>query len=78
VSKHLSILKQAHLVESRKNGRWVYYARPQGWIPASVRDALEWVDTSLARDPQVRKDAKQIKRIAKIPVEELCRLVDEG
>jgi len=25
VSKHLSILKQAGLVESRKDGKWVYY-----------------------------------------------------
>ena len=25
VSKHMSILKQAHLVETRKEGRWVYY-----------------------------------------------------
>ena len=44
VSKHLSILYQAGLVESRKDGRWIYYrcrermrpsrcARPlTGWI----------------------------------------------
>ena len=25
VSKHMSILKQARLVESRKEGRWMYY-----------------------------------------------------
>ena len=25
VSKHLSILKQARLVESRKEGRWMFY-----------------------------------------------------
>ena len=28
VSKHMSILKQARLVEARKQGRWVYY-RPR-------------------------------------------------
>ena len=29
VSKHMSILRQARLVEARKEGRWVYY-RPAG------------------------------------------------
>ncbi len=30
MSKHLSILYQAGLVDSRKNGRWVYYSLPGG------------------------------------------------
>ncbi len=29
VSRHMSILRQAGLVESRKTGRWVYYRRPE-------------------------------------------------
>ena len=28
VSKHLSILRQARLVDDRKEGRWMYYCRP--------------------------------------------------
>ena len=27
ISKHMSILKQARLVDSRKQGRWIYYRR---------------------------------------------------
>ena len=30
VSKHLSILSAADLVDSRKDGRWAYYRLPQG------------------------------------------------
>ena len=30
VSKHLSLLSEADLVEVRKDGRWAYYRLPQG------------------------------------------------
>ena len=37
VSKHLSILYQAGLVEARKEGRWMYYRLPGKEAPASVQ-----------------------------------------
>jgi DNA-binding transcriptional ArsR family regulator len=72
VSKHLSILEQARLVERRKDGRWVYYCRPAERSPEAVGDALRWLDTSLAKDPAAHQDTKRLKEILKIPVEELC------
>jgi DNA-binding transcriptional ArsR family regulator len=74
VSKHVSILRQAGLVASRKDGRWVYYRRPERPIPNVVRGALRWVDASLAGDREVRTDERRLKRILRIPVEELCRM----
>ena len=41
VSKHLSILFQAGLVESRKKDRWIYYQLPGKNAPAAVRAALD-------------------------------------
>jgi len=32
VSKHMAILKQAHLVEGQKNGRWIYKPLSRGAI----------------------------------------------
>ncbi|MDH3216850.1 MAG: metalloregulator ArsR/SmtB family transcription factor [Candidatus Krumholzibacteria bacterium] len=72
VSKHMSLLEQARLVERRKNGRWVYYRRPQGKVHKEASEALRWLDESLARDRDVREDAKRIREVLKIPVEELC------
>jgi DNA-binding transcriptional ArsR family regulator len=69
----MSILKHAYLVDSRKSGRWVHYRRAENGIPPAARDALNWVDASLGRDSRTRKDAKRLKEILKIPVEELCR-----
>ena len=39
VSKHLSILKQARLVETRKKGRWIYYRLPEGEVSPAVTEA---------------------------------------
>jgi DNA-binding transcriptional ArsR family regulator len=73
VSKHLSILFQARLVESRKAGRWIYYQLPGEAAPAMVRKALRWVEKSLADDPQTLKDSQQLKKILKLDPAELCK-----
>lgn len=42
ISKHLSILRQAGLTHSRKEGRWVYYSLP-AHPPAEIQATLAWV-----------------------------------
>lgn len=74
VSKHMSVLHQAGLVETRKVGRWVYYRLAGAGAPAPVARALEWVLDALAQDPQVRRDARRLRDILKLDPEELCRL----
>src|SRR5690349_14464165 len=65
ISKHLSILAQAGLVESRKEGRWIYYKLPGKGAPADVRAAIGWVEKSLAGDPRIAEDERILKRILK-------------
>ena len=48
MSKHLSILHHAGLIQSRKTERWVHYRLPDKPGPAAVREALDWVKKSLA------------------------------
>jgi ArsR family transcriptional regulator len=72
VSKHLSILSNAGLVESRKAGRWVHYMLSEEMgIEASVM--LEATFSSLAKSDQINKDNKQLKIIRRADREELCR-----
>ena len=72
VSKHMSILKQARLVETRKEGRWVYYRLAgQSALPA-VCEALAWVRRSLADESQVACDAIRLEAILKLDPEALC------
>jgi DNA-binding transcriptional ArsR family regulator len=73
VSKHLSILFQAGLVESRKDGRWIFYQLPGKKAPAMVREALDWIEKSHANDPHVLADHKQLKKILKQDPAKLCK-----
>jgi ArsR family transcriptional regulator len=73
VSKHLSILFQAGLVEPRKDGRWIYYQLPGKKAPVAVREALDWIEKALAGHPRVLEDGKQLKKILKQDPAELCK-----
>ena len=73
VSKHLSLLFQARLVESRKEGRWIYYQLPGKNAPVAVRQALDWDKKSQANDPQILADNKHLKKILKLDPVELCK-----
>ena len=71
VSKHMSVLHQAGLVESRKEGRWVYYHLPRA--PSSpVAGAIEWIRDALTRDRQILADARLIRAVRRIDKEKLC------
>lgn len=73
VSKHLSILHHAGLIQSRKAERWVYYRLPDKSTPVAVREALDWVHKSLAKSDEAVADAKKLQRIMKTDLAEICR-----
>jgi ArsR family transcriptional regulator len=73
VSKHLSILHHAGLVESRKDGRWIFYQLPGKNAPVVVREALDWIEKALADNPHVLADNQQLKKILKQDPAELCK-----
>jgi len=73
VSKHMSILRQARLVESRKDGRWMYYRLPDHDASKAVKDAVAWVRHYLAESPEIVRDRKELDKILSIDREELCK-----
>ena len=73
VSKHMSILRQARLVEARKEGRWIYYRRPGRGASRPVREALAWVERSLAGTSQIARDQKTLRKVLRIDREQLCK-----
>lgn len=72
VSKHLTILHQAGLLESRKEGRWIYYRLPGPKAPPHVRSAIRWLGGALARDTQVAQDCKKVRAVCKMSLNDLC------
>ena len=67
VSKHLSILSAAGLVDSRKDGRWAYFRLPQGEALKAVKPVLKWLDGALAGDESIAKDAKKLEAALACP-----------
>jgi DNA-binding transcriptional ArsR family regulator len=73
VSKHMSVLRQARLVESRKDGRWMYYRLPDRDAPKAAKDAIAWIRRHLAESPQIAQDGKDLQKILSMNPEELCK-----
>ncbi len=73
VSKHMAILRQARLVEGRKDGRWMYYRLPGRDAPKAARDAVAWVRRSLSDSPHTAQDKKRLEAILAMDPEEICR-----
>jgi len=73
ISKHLSILRQAGLVEDRKSGKWVYYALSQENVNAFNQTALALFKSWLNEDRKVLEDRAKLERVLQMPLEEVCR-----
>lgn len=73
VSKHMSILRQAHLVTGRKQGRWMFYRLPDRQAPRPVKQALKLVLDNIEATGQVQKDDKKLQTILSMDKETLCR-----
>ena len=73
VSKHMSILTQARLVENRKEGRWRYYRLAGDEASWEVQNAISWVSSSASKTPKIRQDAERLTEILQLDPEELCR-----
>jgi DNA-binding transcriptional ArsR family regulator len=72
VSKHLSLLHAAGLVEERKAGRWVHFRLGEAAINEYSQPLLALIGGWLHKDATVKADAERVKRIRRTPVEELC------
>ena len=69
VSRHMTILQNARLVQSRKEGRWVFYR-----LTAAFPDLLrQWLTGSLADSEEIRVDRERLQTILACDPDDLCR-----
>ena len=73
VSKHLTILRAARLVESRKNGRWMYYCLSGKFRTPSASKILALLFKDMGKTLRIIEDRKRLKRICGEDMEQLCR-----
>ena len=72
VSRHMSILQNAGLVESRKKGRWVYYRLSETATTEPVVTVMDWLGESLDRSSEIRADRKFLRKIAECGTARYC------
>lgn len=73
ISKHLSLLHHAGLIESRKDERWVFYRLPGRNADIAVREAVDWVQKSLGKTPEADADRRRLKRILQLDPSTICQ-----
>jgi len=73
VSKHLSILRGARLVESRKEGRWAHYRLAEAPRHSMAKKMIDLILESLHETWQIKEDRKRLGKILKMDTSELCR-----
>jgi len=68
-SRHMGLLVRSGIVESRKEGRWVYYR-----IAVSLNTQfVQWLETELKNTDELEADRRSLMDIVSCDPEELCR-----
>jgi len=73
VSKHLTILRAARLVDSRKEGRWMHYRLSREFRTPSAGKLLALLFKDTAKTRRMVEDRKRLKRICGKDMDILCR-----
>ena len=70
VSRHLALLTDAGILNSRKDGRWVFFR-----LAANEDDKqmLDWIRHQVNQADQVLTDRNQLKSIMSVDPEVICR-----
>ncbi|MGP1310507.1 MAG: ArsR/SmtB family transcription factor, partial [Phycisphaerales bacterium] len=79
VSRHLAILRDAGLLEPRRDGKWIYY-RPvdEGRVSPAAAGAIDLLRQSLRADAPLQRDAASLRAILALDPEALCKTQRPG
>ena len=72
VSKHLSVLRQAGLIDMRKTGRWAYYCLAKGEVSSVARKMMDMVFETVESSTQAMIDGEKMVKILQCDPKELC------
>lgn len=70
VSRHLASLVNAGVLESRKDGRWVFYRLNSANVAGPV---LNWLKRELADSDKIAADRLALAKITACKLEDICR-----
>ena len=75
ISKHLSALKIAGLLQTRRDGKWVYYRLAERRLNPYAPQFLALIRGSLTNDPTTAEDRRVLAMVNAVPLQTLC---DQG
>lgn len=76
VSRHLTVLRAAGLVESKRDGLWVHYRLVQA--QTSLQELLfNWLRSRARSDKSLREDVARMRECVEMPLEEVAAMVHE-
>ena len=70
-SRHLSVLQQSGVLDSRKEGRWIYYRLAP---PAGSETVFQWLGESVFSSKEIMADVQALEKIVEVGREDLCRM----
>jgi DNA-binding transcriptional ArsR family regulator len=74
-AKHLSVLRDAGLIEGREEGKWLYYRRIDGAARSTlVERTYALIDDGAAESDRLQADARELEQILEETPMELCRM----
>jgi ArsR family transcriptional regulator len=71
VSRHMGLLLATGLVDSRKEGRWVYYRMRREQV--ALAGLVSWIEKQLTNDLVIERDAKTLAEILACDPEDISR-----
>jgi ArsR family transcriptional regulator, arsenate/arsenite/antimonite-responsive transcriptional repressor len=75
ISKHMSVLKQAGLVENRKEERWMFYRLPkENEMPVMIKNMFTWMFEVLSPDSMIKDDNNTLGKIRMQDLTKLCKV----
>ena len=72
LSTHLTLLRDAGLVRTRKEGKWIYYALSADVTPLTESIFQHFADTT--HDKRIRRDAARVQRRLRLREGGCCNL----
>jgi ArsR family transcriptional regulator len=72
-SRHLAVLSGVDLLESRKDGRWVYYRISYDFFLERNNELYQWIKHEKINSEEFKNEHKNIFHILKQDPEVICR-----
>jgi ArsR family transcriptional regulator len=72
VSRHLTLLVRAGLVERRQSGRWAYFRLALRSREPAVRRILRWILAALEQDATILRDARRLASLRRRSLQQVA------